>query len=100
LTARNSVGEGSRVSGGNGIFIHNDLANGKPNPVGLDSNIVRSDKLNGILIADGAGKGSGGGVGASLLASSEQGLRLTLPDSSTLFNGTIFTQGHAYTVIA
>jgi Right handed beta helix region len=47
---KNAVGERGKGNGGNGIFIDNDVGNGTPDPVELDSNIVRSNALDGILI--------------------------------------------------
>jgi parallel beta-helix repeat protein len=68
LLLKNIVGDRTKGNGRNGIFIHDDLGNGTPNPVELDSNTVRSNTLNGILIASGATghelkKNSSGGSG-------------------------------------
>lgn len=68
LLIKNTVGDRGKGNVGNGIYIHDDLGNGTPNPVELDSNIARSNTLNGILIAAGATghelkKNSSGGSG-------------------------------------
>jgi Right handed beta helix region len=50
LLIKNAIGDRGKGNRGNGIFIHDDLGNGTPNPVELDSNIVKSNILTGIFI--------------------------------------------------
>ena len=68
LLLKNSVGDRGKGNGGNGIHIHADLGSGISDPVELDSNVLKSNGLNGILIAAGATghelkKNSSGGSG-------------------------------------
>jgi hypothetical protein len=66
LLIKNVVGNRGKGNGGNGIFIHDDIGNGPPNPVELDSNSVKSNAMNGILITAGGHelkKNSSGGSG-------------------------------------
>ena len=66
LLLKNSVGDRGKGNGRNGIYIHDDSGNGKPDPVELDSNVLKSNGENGILITS-AGhelkKNSSGGSG-------------------------------------
>ena len=54
VLVKNSIGDRGKGNGGHGIFIHDDVGNGTPDPVELDSNVVKSSGKNGILIATGA----------------------------------------------
>ena len=68
LLLKNSVGDRGKGNVRNGIYIHDDSGSGISDPVELDSNVLRSNGENGILIAGaGAGhelkKNSSGGSG-------------------------------------
>jgi hypothetical protein len=54
VVKQNVVGGWAQGNQGHGIFIHNDEGNGRPDPIEVDRNTVRSNGLGGIVITGNA----------------------------------------------